>query len=593
MHRMREFEPQRSDDLPRDGAVRIIDYGELAMPESHRIRLGSAARFQRRRAYAVGAFGLVLLVGAAMILAPSMKPADRSSKAGPSAAGSASPAPVVSDPASNAGTPKPRATGSLAWLQPTMPPLDDSGGWTVRIDPTPTPTNPWLPDPDPTFTADGWPVTIPDPGSLGDGILGPTGPDGTIYLDGAPALDSSGHVKAESLELPDGESFVPELFGSDGSAYGTTENATVGQTVWGFDPSGRLALHQPIVSYPAPVLAAGPDSTLYVVAFPPANQTMNPARPEVTIFDRAGRQVSSWTLPGWPVFADGRAALLVRDDGAILVSAAVEGGCGLYLLTPAGAEVWTDGSACWSSLVRGPDGTVVAMAYDAVTTSADQMVTGTTVAVLDGNGRPASGWPILIPGAASRPGFDGERGLYFDVYQRTSGQSQLWSLDLAGNVRQGWPIPLPGEPLWQIGALQLPSAPVVGDSKVFVSSSSSITAYSTGGRLLPGWPMRLPAGWDSGPCSSYQPQPRDRLPVYSEASGLLFVPLANRVVAYTASGQVAAGWPKVLTDADYQCWGSWRGTDGGGLLISEIGIDQTTGESYVRLFSWTAAGKLG
>jgi hypothetical protein len=420
--------------------------------------------------------------------------------------------------------------------------------------------------------------------------LGPVGPDGTLYVTGAAPIDGHGSGRLDWLRLPDGTYLSPELFGSDGSAYGYSFDVDGYATIWAFGPDGRERYAYSTNGGVVPAFGVARSGLLYLLTPSP---WANPAPAGVYRVVVLGLDGSP--RDAWPVGEAWASTFLLRPDGSVLVGQSDIRGCGLHAYSPEGADLTADAGPCWDRMAAGPDGTVVGWTYEV---GGGAATTTTTIAVLGADGSPDPGWPKVISGIASPPTF-GEGGSLYVVVTRGAGSPAVVAR-LDASPTRSWTLPLGGEPL--IGPSSatsgggIPEPPVVGGGRVFVAEGSDVAAFDVAGIAAPGWPYHLPVGWSTTACEGglgtiaaeaaepivWSPDPA----AAGGEDGLLYLALEDRVVALTSVGAVAPGWP--YASNAYRCWYEPKATPDGGVAM--LGL-QVSAHGYVVL-RLTIDGKL-
>jgi hypothetical protein len=474
--------------------------------------------------------------------------------------------------ASPSAGPLASATGSPA--EPSSSPLSSAASAAA----TPSPSGP-TDEPLPTADARGWPVTLPYD-VLGYGGYQIVGPDGTLYMEGEVPIDRTGNARTGWLQLSDGTYGLPKFFGSDGSAYGGGPEGVA----WSFSSDGKLRYNVPIDSEYEPQIELGPSGRLYLISYPPDSPDT-----KVTVLDSGGKVVVGWTIAG----STGNA--VVRPDGSLLIEIVPDESCTLHAFDSAGHDQSATPGPCWEEMRLGPGGIVVGESYVRTDVGEVTELTGTRVAVLGADGRPAAGWPQEMGEIASPPAFGSDGTIYLTRTQGSGKSPQLVAFDAAGQVKTGFPVELAGSMLTGDLEAVIPVAPVpAAGGIVFVAGSLSVSAYASTGSAVEGWPYELPAAWADFQVELIADAPAwNPGPVYAgsgSSPGLLYLGLKDRVVALDATGKVASGWPYRPDGAGFLSWRELDPTPDGGLIVFTgfAGDD----ESHSQVLRLGADGKL-
>jgi hypothetical protein len=485
---------------------------------------------------------------------------------------------------------------ALATDEPTTPPSPSDPPTSIpTIEPLPTPTwtpnyappptDPPEPTPSPAPAAKGWPVVL-DPNS-GRMVVGP---DGTVYVSGGPGLTKAGHTRNGWLQLPDGSYEAPAAFGSDGTIYVVSQGADGSQSpmLFAFAANGKLRAGWPFDVPGVYDVEPGPSGTVYV--FSDVNAIIG-----VTVFSPAGNGAASWTI-GSDLATD--CGHVIRPDGTLFYAHDLAGGphCSVEVFSATGGRLSNNTVPIWDVLTMAPDGTVVALGYDAQPYNRS-IVAQTRLAVLGTDGLPAAGWPVAFEGAVSRPTFGPDGSIYVAQAGVGTSASRVISLDAAGAVKAGWPVSLPvGFGPFSNGSN--PSSPEIGDdgtiyvAAINIDSTCTVTAFDPSGHILPGWPYTLPqtlADFSAGQA----PESRVPGPMFVRSPsgrGLLYVALTGQMVALGHDGKVAAGWPYLLDASKNEQWTDWGAMPDGGV----VAMFQMDGTNVVEIVAihLTPAGKL-
>ena len=454
---------------------------------------------------------------------------------------------------------------------------------------SPIPSSATLPA---TIHANGWPVQIDNTTSAWDGRVGP---DGTAYLEyeafGSDpflpqtelefALDPFGHPKTGWLKLPNGQTGTPVAFGPDGSIYGWGDDG-----LWSFSLSGRLRYQISLPDASQDALWPTADGQVHVA-------TVNGMGSGVATIDPVGHVVRSWTAPG----TDG--VLAIRPNGSALLEDRDEDSCSIRSFSSSGKELSTDGGTCWGELAMSPDGTLVGWTY--MRKADDDWIEATRMAVLGDDGRPASGWPIEIPGTASGPAF-GPNGRIFATVVGVSPFIVL-GLDHQGRPLKGWPVKVKDEPIAEGNASftmcctwAYTLAPTVtADGLVVASGVHSVVAYDQSGKIAPGWPFKLPSAW-----AFIGNGAGDMVPSLISDGALYAAPgnetrfylvLEDRLLAIDRQALVVPGWP--VRPGTPEEWDEiFPGPDGGLMASFWYAADASHPEDYFRMYRWLPDGTI-
>ena len=422
----------------------------------------------------------------------------------------------------------------------------------------------------PAYVAHGWPVELPAGDDAGSAILGPLGPDGTISVTGQPPLDLDGHSRTDRLRLFDGTYLTPELFGSDGSAYGYSVDVDGYATIWAFGPDGALRYAYPTGGSVVPAFGVTDSGLMYLLTPSPWANPAPAGTYRVVVLDPEGSPRALWSVgEAWG------STFLLRPDDSFLVGESDVSGCRLHAYSPAGIDVTAGPAPCWDRMAVGPDGTVVAWSYEPGSSGG----TGTTTfAVIGATGSAEPGWPVVVPGTASAPVFGTDRSIYV-VASRDHGLASLQRLDLSSSGTGEWTAPLRDAPLVAASPLPggrvVPESPVVGGGTIFVAETDSVEAFEPSGVESPSWPYRLPDGWSNFDCAAGDGSGGivNPGPVYDPgAGGRLFLALEDRIVGLTPSGGVAAGWP-YEPGTGFGCWRGLESSGDGGVIALALYSD--------------------
>jgi hypothetical protein len=567
VRRIKQIDPGVSEGFEEDREPGIVDFGErdLAPPGFRRRQLPrwmtSGVTIPTRVLAALGGIALVAVLSASSLLGVSIVPVD------------------------------------MAALNPTATPPPTPS---PRVDPTPSraPGASPLPSPAaegtaPPFNATGWPIELPSSwrrNSLEEG--GSVGPDGTIYIPGVVPISPLGYGRVGWLLLSDGRHLTPRVFSSDGGVFGYAFGPEGIVRVWGFGSDGQVRFEYWTGADSAPYLKLGPGGDLYVLERPSYSRLAPASGAVMLILDRSGNTKDMW----WLADAWG-SDFIVRSDGSILAEVSEDGFCRLHAFSAGGTDLTSGPDPCWEHLAVGPTGTVVGWSYTSGTGGTP--VVNTRIAIIGQDGRPEPGWPRVIAGTASPPGFGPGGSIYLNVLHGWSGLSELQKLELGNSSDPAWSVSLAAGPLTTGGGTAgdpvVPESPLVApDGTAFVAETRAVSAYDTNGAPLSGWPYRLPIGWSNFLAGGPTGQPAwNPGPLLVDASGsggskyLLYLALSDRIVALETSGGVAAGWPYLIHTTGFESWSDWSQTPDGGLIA--LARYSGAGGHYV-LYSLTSGG---
>ena len=288
-------------------------------------------------------------------------------------------------------------------------------------------------------------------------------------------------------------------------------------------------------------VAVGTDGVAYVAC------TTNEERIVVSSF-----AVTGSSRPGWPVGTKGLAGgVHVGPEGTVYVgvmTGADGRGFSVHAFTPDGRPLpgWPrplPGAAQGFTLA--PDGIVVGWWYeDLKEDTLDLQAARTKYTMIGPNGTTLPGrWPITSIGTATAPVVTKDGSLFY-----VSATGKVWGHDRSGNIIDGWPYPLsqwyPPEPpeLRPDGRLLFIRGEYVRADGT--TPDSEVIVLTTAGMVASGWPYRTNASL-AGPrcctdCYSYFPR-------VSAADGTLYIaPWTQdgaQIVALDRRGRVVAGWP--------------------------------------------------
>jgi hypothetical protein len=466
--------------------------------------------------------------------------------------------------------------------------------YTVTYDPNYGGGNPDSTDSPVPVAANGWPIKV-----VNDQDVDPTtamvGPDGSVYIDGMPALNSTGHARAGWLVLPNGDRASVVGFGTDGTIYATEDTDTADgdstdTKLYAFGSNGKVKSGWPLDFGNEPDFEIGPAGTVYAFSYTDSGTT-------VTVLDSAGKSKAHWTFGAGFNSSCGDAIL---PDGTLFYSYTASTGsdCSIAVFGPTGKRLSANSPARgWDELTMSAAGTVVAVGYDYEPYSTT-VVAQTRIAVIGTDGNPAAGWPIALEGAASMPSFGADGTIYVARLGLGTQPAQLTAYDQSGTLKPGWPVQLPaGFAAFTGDDGGLPLPPVVGDDAVYVAATDgnwtgSVIAFDAAGAILPGWPYTLPQAFGDVSSQSVMASSSNPGPLFVArpgGKGTLFLMLDGEIVALGSDGKVVSGWPYVMPDPDNGSWDAWTATPDGGLIaISEA--QDTDGVTTVTIVRLTPSG---
>ena len=285
-------------------------------------------------------------------------------------------------------------------------------------------------------------------------------------------------------------------------------------------------------------VAAGTDGVAYVAC------TTKDGRIIVSSF-----AVTGSSRPGWPVEAKGGAGdVHVGPDGTVYVGArtGADGrGFSIHAFMPDGRPL-----AGWPRPLPGvgqgfmlaPDGTAVGWWYeDPKEGTLDLQAARTKYTMIGPNGRTLPGrWPITSIGTATAPVIAKDGSIFY-----TSQTGKVWGHDRSGNILDGWPYRLPYKvppELRPDGRLMFILGGWTADDGT--GSDSEVIVLTRAGRMASGWPYRTRTSLDGvrccTDCGSYFPH------AVSADGTLYLAPWTDaraEVVALDRRGRVVTGWP--------------------------------------------------
>jgi len=257
--------------------------------------------------------------------------------------------------------------------------------------------------------------------------------------------------------------------------------------------------------------------------------------------------VSGASLPGWPIRATGYPLRVeVGRDGTVYFGTVNEAGdriLSIHSFGPAGhpRAGWPTALPRTADFAIAPDGTIVAWWYeDLRPDTLDTQGARTKFTMIGSDGRTLAGWPVTSIGTATEPVVTKDGSLFY-----TSETGKVWGHDRSGNIIDGWPYQLlyrvPPE-LRPDGLLMF----IVGGStgEHGTASDSEVIVLTTAGRMASGWPYRTSASLDGVQCcidcGFYYPRA-------SAADGTLYIAPWDedraQIVALDRRGRVVTGWP--------------------------------------------------
>jgi hypothetical protein len=402
-------------------------------------------------------------------------------------------------------------------------------------------------------------------------------------------------------------------FGADGSFFVADQ-----ERLFAYDPSGRLRSGWPIAvpfkeSGGARALAVASDGTLIVagqkaiavldlsaksqrgwpVSLPADFSTLFVHGEEVVVVAQAP-QADQSEVQAFRLSEDGRPLWSRQVQGIVWDSAFADDGTIYLEINPPASSIGThgfgiialgtDGHELTGWPVSGFDGMAVAHSGLVVWSyqtrqdlAAGKMrVDRTTLTALNSSGQVLPGWPRTFEGPVSSPALGADGTIYL-VAGTPDGASSgsVVALDQAGGTVPGWPVKMPagysGYPAWSLPSEPFVAmAPVVGQDIVVVpetslSKGSVATALDQSGATLPGWPYALSGGLAE--IGNGTPVSRVQSPRISPI-GTIFVlgedtTGEGSIVALNPGGQETPGWPQTYAYALRQ----WRVLDDGGVCI--------------------------
>ena len=468
------------------------------------------------------------------------------------------------------------SSGSASASSSSIP----SGGyaiiWTAAPRDTPTPIVYQPPTPTP-FQANGWPVTfssLDQRVNLGGLVIGP---DGGIYIQGVPALDSRGNVRPGWLQLAAGGFATVVGFGPDGTIYAGVGNLSDADTrLEAFTAAGRQKPGWDLDFGNSPRFEMGPGGTVY--AFSDVGSLR-----WVTVLDPTGKTKARWSVGDNTGWSCGDA---IRPDGTMFychTSSPISGNT-IAVYGPTGRLISDNPSGGWDRISLSPDGSIYALGFDYEPYSGS-VVAQTRIAVIGTDGKPTPGWPVALEGSASPPAFGTDGTIYVAHAGLGTAASQVTAYDRSGNLEAGWPVPLPKGLGTFADVGGNPLAPVVGSNgNVFVAATNRqltglIMGYDSSGKVLPGWPYSIPDAFAmvQDPFKNGQ----NPGPVFVKSptgQGSLYLLLEGEIVAIGNDGLVAKGWPYHSPGpaSAQSYWITWAAAPDGGLVVVSVSNTDVT-----------------
>jgi len=335
----------------------------------------------------------------------------------------------------------------------------------------------------------GWPNEIPsDFACSNGGNCAPSGlyvgTDGTVFISHwrevgglqVLAIDPSGRIKPGWPVAPgaSGGRWWSNLeLGSDGALFmlGVPDDGMQTEaSITAFGPDARPRPGWPVAVPERSVYTLGPNGTVVVWSLIDDVGELCPA-PRRTLFTVLGRD--GQTLPGWPRGSTGHASGPVLDpDGTLYYISAT---ARVYAHDTSG-EV----KAGWPVLVPGA-GNGCGPQGPALASDGTIYVVGDEIVALSADGQSRPGWPYRPTGSLTGPCFDSEcfdypggvsfgpdGTVYLIVYhgERGSVRAEIVAIDQHGQVKPGWPYPLP----FDANTVPLVARGVTLDGRLFVGA---------------------------------------------------------------------------------------------------------------------------
>ena len=430
-----------------------------------------------------------------------------------------------------------------------------------------TPSAPAVVTPAPIPTSTSSPAEGGWPYNLDDLSFPAFGPDGTAYFlvrdaqdelrQNLVALDAAGHVKPGwPIAEPAGSGFGSLALGPDGSVYIEERGGVAvgnilhrfgasGQDLpgWPFDVPPNLTCPAGDPCYP-PGLDIAPNGTVYLT-------NHRPVGPRLIAIDPSGE-----IRPGWPIALDDQdwTDLQLGSDGTVFL-----------LRRPIGSQTWDavrgvidDDAELWAFGPNGqprpgwpvpvpniggflidPHGDVVVWSLFDDMGELCRYPRRTLYTVLSPDGRTRPGWPRGSTGFASFPVVGADGTVYY-----VSATDKVYAHDRAGEVKAGWPVPVPGA-----GSGCGPESPYLAPDGTIYVVGDEVTALSPDGHSPRGWPYR-PEVQLVGPCLDSECFGGHGAPAFGPDGTVYLVvfhtelaAVRAEIVALDRQGQPRPGWP--------------------------------------------------
>jgi hypothetical protein len=257
--------------------------------------------------------------------------------------------------------------------------------------------------------------------------------------------------------------------------------------------------------------------------------------------------VGGASVPGWPIRATGYPLRVeVGRDGTVYFGTVDEEGDGvlsIHAFHPDGypRAGWPTALPRTADFAIAPDGTVVGWWYeDLKEDTLDLQAARTKYTMIGSNGRTLAGWPVTSIGTATVPVVAQDGSIFY-----TSATGKVWGHDRTGNIIDGWPYRLPygvAPELRPDGLLMFILGGWTADDGT--GSDSEVVVLTTTGRVATGWPYRMSASLDGVRCCT---DCGSHFPHAVSADGTLYIaPWTEdraEVVALDRRGRVVTGWP--------------------------------------------------